>query len=136
MKPKVALIGALALILLSTNGPVFAHHGSAASYDLTKVITMRGTVTEFDLENPHSQLFWNVRGPDGKIVHWSGELNAPFNLIHDGWTRKSLKPGDEITIKVCPSKAGTPVGLVGKIVLANGKILQGNEVLMHNAASK
>ena len=135
MRSKVALFAIFALTLLAS-GPAFAHHGSAASYDLTKVLTLQGTVTEFHFTNPHAQLYWDVKDADGKIVHWAGELNAPFNLIESGWTRTIMQPGDQITIKICPSKEGTPVGLVGKIVLADGKVLQGNEVLMHNAASK
>src|SRR5437762_11391144 len=115
----------LVLSLIAT--PLFAHHGTAASYDSSKSITLTGTVTEFVFSNPHAQLFFDVKDSSGKIVHWGGELNSPGNLKRDGWTKTTFKAGDQVTLNVNPSKAGTPVGNVdrSKPVILNGKELPG-----------
>jgi hypothetical protein len=84
-------------------------------------------VTEFVFSNPHAQLFFDVKDSSGKIVHWGGELNSPGNLKRDGWTKTTFKAGDQVTLSVNPSKAGTPVGNVdrSKPVIVNGKELPG-----------
>jgi hypothetical protein len=122
----VLLIAVLSLTILA---PLFAHHGSSVSYDVAKRITFKATVTEFVWTNPHAQIYFDVKNDNGKIVHWGGEMNSPAVLSRSGWTRHSLQPGDQITISVAPSKAGTHIGLVGRVVLANGQALEANQVL-------
>ena len=117
MKSKLIISTMFAAALL------LAHHGTNASYDLTKQVTMTATVTEFIWSNPHCQLFFDVKEDNGNVVHWAGETNSPGVLARDGWNKRILKPGDQITITVSPSKAGTPAGVVRKIVLSDGKVL-------------
>ena len=74
------------LIMLSI--PVFAHHGTNISYDHQHPITVKATVTEFRFANPHAQIYFDVKDEKGNIVHWSGELTNPSNLMHAGWTKK------------------------------------------------
>ena len=107
--------------------PLSAHHGTSASYDQKKTVTLTGVVTEFVYSNPHAQLYIDVKDSSGKVVHWGGELNSPGNLRRDGWSKTTFKPGDQITVTVNPSKAGTPVGVVdrSKPVIVNGKELPG-----------
>ena len=125
MNNRTVFFCLLVLSLIAT--PLFAHHGTAASYDSSKSITLTGTVTEFVFSNPHAQLFFDVKDSSGKIVHWGGELNSPGNLKRDGWTKTTFKAGDQVTLNVNPSKAGTPVGNVdrSKPVILNGKELPG-----------
>jgi hypothetical protein len=111
--------------LLMACSPLFAHHGSRASYEVNKQITMTGTVTEFVWANPHSQIYFNVKDEKGNVINWGAEGDTPLHLVKDGWTRDILKPGDQVTITVCPSKAGTPRGLLAKVVLADGRVLNG-----------
>jgi hypothetical protein len=120
---RKSLFLAAAFLLAATS--MFAHHGTGASYDQSKSVTLTGTVTEFVFSNPHSQLFFDVKDSSGSIVHWGGELQSPGNLRRDGWSKTTIKAGDQITLTVHPSKAGTPVGVVdrGKPVLLNGKPL-------------
>ena len=115
----------LCVVLVSI--PLFAHHGTAASYDQKKTVTLTGIVTEFVYSNPHAQIYFDVKDASGKVIHWGGELNSPGNLRRDGWNKTTFKPGDEITLTVNPSKAGTPVGNVdrSKPVIVNGKELPG-----------
>jgi Family of unknown function (DUF6152) len=111
--------------LLAFSGSVFAHHGTGASYDNSKPTQLKGIVTEFVWANPHAQLYFNVKDAKGNVVEWAGELNSPGVLRQQNWTKTTFKAGDEITITVFPSKAGTPVGVVdrGKPIIVNGKEL-------------
>jgi hypothetical protein len=104
------------------SSPLLAHHGNAA-YDLEKPITRKGIVTEFAWSNPHVQIYFDVIGDKGNLVHWASETVSPGMLTRSGWTKDELKPGDEITITLGPAKNGSPVGYALKIVLANGKEL-------------
>lgn len=102
--------------------PAFAHHGNAA-YDLANPITLKGAVTEFVWSNPHVQIYFDVKGDKGKVVHWASETVSPGLLARSGWNKDELKAGDEITMTLGPAKNGAPIGYALKIVLANGKEL-------------
>jgi hypothetical protein len=116
------------LALLLSAGALFAHHGNSA-YDETARVSIKGTVTEFIWTNPHSQIYLDVKDKSGKIVHWGVETNSPGILGRAGWTRHSLKPGDEVTIILCPAKNGQPVAYAGsgdpgtKVIFADGREL-------------
>jgi hypothetical protein len=126
MKTKLVRCVVLITGLLVLCGPVFtrlsAHHGTG-TYDSTKSVTLSGTVTEFAFVNPHAALYFDAKDDKGKVVNWAIEMNSPGVLARAGWTKKMFKAGDQITITVRPSKAGTPVGLINrqKPVIVNGK---------------
>ena len=111
--------------LLMVCSPLFAHHGSNASYDIKKKITMTGTVTEFVWSNPHVYVLFDVKDATGNVVHWAGEMNSPGVLKNAGWNKNTLKAGDQITATLRPNKFGTPVGLLSRAnMTVNGKPLQ------------
>jgi hypothetical protein len=112
----------LAASFLAAQGMLFAHHGNAA-YDEKAPLTIKGAVTDFLWVNPHVQVFVDVKNDQGEIVHWGCETVSPSKLFRSGWTRDSLKAGDQITVTVYPAKSHAPVGLIRKVVLANGKEL-------------
>jgi hypothetical protein len=122
------LILSAALTIVSI--PMLAHHGTGVSYDQSKAFTVKATVTDFKYINPHPSLYFDVKDEKGNVVHWSGEI-APnaAQLQQEGWGRKrseaALAPGTEVTLTIAPSRAGTPVGLINKIVNAKGEILLG-----------
>ena len=74
----------------------YAHHGYAA-YDLTKTITVSGSVTEMMMANPHSSLAFDVKDDKGNSDHWAVEFGTLRGLVAEGWTKDTLKPGDQIT---------------------------------------
>lgn len=122
------LAAAFALILASL--PAVAHHGTAVSYDASHPITMKGVVTEFHYANPHPQLYFDVTNEKGEVVHWSGEFYPnPSQLIQEGWGKKrseaALPAGAHITITVAPSRAGTQVGAILKLLNEQGEVLMG-----------
>lgn len=123
MRQTFPVFFALAVVLLVGSGTVLAHHGSGISYDLSKMVTAEGVVTEFQWRNPHVYVLYDVKDEQGNVVNWGAETHAPVVCeSQDGWTKDTLKPGDKITISVFPSKIGTPRGLLAKIVL-NGKVI-------------
>ncbi len=127
MKRDHLILSLLTLALLVIGTPLFAHHGTGTAYDSTKVLTFKGTVTEFAWANPHVQIYFDVKDSSGKVVHWAVESLSPGKLARSGWTRDVLKPGDEITITLNPSKVGAPIGNLKKLVLSNGKELSTDE---------
>ena len=116
-------LGALLLVVTALfAGPLFAHHGSAG-VDMTKKVVVKGVVTDWRWQNPHSILKFDAKADDGSIVHWSAETNNPADMVEKGWTAKSIKVGEEITLTVNPVKNGAPVGRIVQVVLPDGTVL-------------
>ena len=112
----------LGLVLLAAAVVAVAHHGTAASYDQKKIVTVKGTVSEFLWRNPRSALFLDVKDESGKVVNWSIEMFSPILMVKAGYTRDVFKTGDEVAIDVHPSLAGEPSGeCLGCKFLVNGQ---------------
>lgn len=114
MNRAIAMAAALALLA----APAGAHH-SFAMFDQTKIVTLEGTVAEFQWTNPHA--FIELEAAGGR--HWSIELNSPNNLKRQGWTKAALKPGDKISLRMSPLRNGKPGGLFLDLTKADGKLL-------------
>jgi hypothetical protein len=110
-----------ALAVTAFAAPAAAHH-SFAMFDQQKIMTLEGTVTEFQWTNPHAFIEMDVSSR-GKTIHWSIELNSPNNLKRQGWKRDSLHRGDKITLRMNPLRDGRHGGLFLDVRLANGKVL-------------
>jgi len=125
MRLKLLAFSLLFTAILMVGGRALAHHGSGVSYDLSKLVTMEGTVTEFQWRNPHVYVMYDVKDAQGNVVNWGAETHAPVVCENqDHWTKSTLKPGDKITIGVFPSKLGSPRGLLAKIVMTDdGKVI-------------
>jgi hypothetical protein len=124
MRSRLLTVVALAVGVLLAAAPLFAHHGTAA-YDTTTTVTVSGTVTEFRFVNPHVLVYWDVKDEAGNIQRWSGERSGPNSMARNaGWTRNTLKPGDQVTISGRQSKNGTYTMAISKIIL-NGKDITG-----------
>jgi hypothetical protein len=120
MKLRITIV--TSIILLAMGLPAFAHHGNA-EFDLTQSLSLKATITDFIWSNPHSEIFFDVNA-DGKVTRWGCEAVQPALLRRAGWTKDSLKPGDEVTIVLHPAKNGKPIGYLQKVVLANGEELR------------
>jgi hypothetical protein len=103
--------------------PALAHHGAANVYDMSKPVMLKGTITKFEWTNPHNQIFFDVTDEKGTVSHWIAATEPPQVMLERGWTRRSLKEGDEVTVYVFAAKNGAKVGNVQRIVLADGKEL-------------
>lgn len=126
---KRFLVFTAGVLMLSVS--LSAHHGTGTSYDMNKVIVLKGVVTKFSFANPHSQLYFDVTDDKGQVVHWAAEMRAPRNLEAYGHTREELMekfaPGEQITVTGDPSRVGAPVLVFGKAVLADGWCLCNNQ---------
>jgi hypothetical protein len=114
---------ALALGVLLTAIPLFAHHGGTSLYDMSKQVTVDATVTEFLWTNPHVEISLDAKDDKGKVKHWTLEANSPPVVVNRGWNRKSLQPGDVVKVTFNPSRNGASVGRVIKVIKADGKEL-------------
>ena len=114
---------ALALGLLLTALPLFAHHGGTSLYDVSKQITVDATVTEFVWTNPHVEIGVDSKDDKGNVKHWLLEASSPPVMVSRGWNRKSLQVGDVIKVTFNPSQRGTGVGRLIKLIKANGEEL-------------
>lgn len=122
MKVKFSAFCILTASISLISVPIFAHHGASA-YDSKKLTTLKGTVTEFQFVNPHSEIFFDVTDSSGKVQKWTAEAVSVASLSRYGWTRNTFKPGDRITIMGNLAKNGSYTMRLSKIVLPSGKVL-------------
>ena len=126
MKKEIAYVLGTALALLIACGPLFAHHGSS-NYDMSKSVSVKGTVTEFSFINPHSSIHLEAKDDKGNAEQWLIEADSPNNLARAGWTRDSIKQGDLVTIVGNRLKDGSKVMRLQKVIFADGKELKPRE---------
>jgi Family of unknown function (DUF6152) len=98
-----------ALAWAGATGAASAHH-SFAMFDMEHPIEIQGTVKEFRFTSPHTFLIVTVMDKDGTAKDWSLEGGAPGMLVRAGMTSKSLKPGDQIKVKIAPLHSGAEGG--------------------------
>ena len=126
MIKRAAFIFGVTFALLIACGQVSAHHGSS-NYDMSKSVSVKGTVTEFAFMNPHSAIHLEAKDDKGNAEQWLIEGDSPNNLSRAGWTRDSLKPGDQVTIVGNRLKDGSKVMRLQKVIFADGKVLKPRE---------
>jgi hypothetical protein len=124
MKSARIASAALAMSFLLMAVPVWPHHG-ASEYDMTKIVTLKATVTELQFVNPHTLLVFTVKDDSGKTNEWQGELPSPNLLSRRGWSRSTVKPGDQITVIGALAKNGEKGMQVKKLVFPDGHELPG-----------
>jgi DNA/RNA endonuclease YhcR with UshA esterase domain len=114
-------------VLGMVSAPVLAHHGTSA-YDTTKLTTVKGTVTDFQFNNPHVMISVETKDDKGNVEVWTSEANSPNVLSRHGWNRDMIKKGDEITIIGNRPKNGAKTMRLQKVVLSNGQELDPNSL--------
>src|ERR1700736_4594387 len=120
---SLGLCVAMFFAVLFVSIPTLAHHGEV-NYDTDKVVSIKGTVTDFQFINPHVQIFLDVKNDKGEIEKWSCEARSPIMLVRGGgWDKNTLKPGDVITASGFRARNGSPILRLQKIVLADGKVM-------------
>jgi hypothetical protein len=129
VKCKLLVVLAAAVSLLMSSASAMAHHG-VAGYDMTKTITVHGTVSKFDWSNPHVVVYVDAKNDSGEMQHWTIEFASPVHMVRAGWSKNSIKTGDDILIDTHPSRNGAPVGISSTItfilkVVVNGQALPG-----------
>jgi hypothetical protein len=110
----------LAALIAFLSGPLLAHHGRGATYDMKMRVTLKGTVSRVEWRNPHVLIYMDVKDGDGKVVTWGFENSGVSTLAQEGYNRNTLKVGQPITAIVNPAANGAPTAIVVKIILADG----------------
>lgn len=122
MRTHILSISLLMFAILTCSLPAAAHHGNAA-FENSKLLSVKANVTGWIWANPHCIMRFDVKDQNNNVVHWTAELNNPPEMVRNGWSKQSLKIGDEVTVFMVQAKNGNPVGRVQKVVLANGQVL-------------
>jgi hypothetical protein len=107
--------------------PVAAHHGRGRAYDMKTRLTLKGTVSMVKWQNPHVLIYIDVKDEAGKVVTWAFENSNVHTLATQGYNRNTLKFGDQVTAIVNPAANGEPLGIVVKVILADGKEIMSRE---------
>ena len=117
-------VGALALaglaVLLAQ--PAAAHH-SFAMFDNTRSVTLHGKVSKFQWTNPHAYLEIDAEVGQGKTKHYTMEMTSPNMMSRGGWSSRTIKTGDVVTVIMSPLRDGKPGGLVLQVTLPSGKVM-------------
>src|SRR5687768_182219 len=122
--PRKWLIGFIASAMVL---PAVAHH-SYAVFDLSKRLTVAGTVAKFEWTNPHSYLWVYVPRPGSPKEYdlYGFENGSPTMMTRQGWTKSVLKAGDRVSIEYAPLKDGRRGGHLARVTFADGRVLRGD----------
>jgi len=122
LRARIVPLLALLSATLWISPPAFAHH-SMSMYDRGRDTSFKATITEFNWSNPHSQIVFTVTDEHGDPVKWVAEGPGPNRLANHGWSKDSLKPGDQVTIVGNCNKDGSPTMRFEKVFFSNGEEL-------------
>ncbi|MBV9769238.1 MAG: hypothetical protein JOZ32_06685 [Bryobacterales bacterium] len=120
MRSLLAFLVAGAGIFVTASIPLAAHHSFAAEFDATKAVSLQGVVTKLDWMNPHIWIYLDTKDESGTVVHWQCEGGPPNTLTRQGWSKDSLKVGDQASIDGFRSKDGTNTCNARSVKLPNG----------------
>ncbi len=109
------------MVAMAASVPLLAHHSFAAEYDAAQPITVKGTVNHVDWVNPHSWVYVDVTGADGKVTTWRCETAPPNGLFRRGWTKNSLKIGEMVTVDGYRAKDNSTTMSARSVLMADGK---------------
>lgn len=101
---------------------LLGHHSASTAYDTDKKITLRGTVTRLEWQNPHVFYYLDVADASGKVTNWAIEASTPNQLYRRGWRKDDLKIGEEVTLtESSPARNGSSKAYGGTLTLAGGR---------------
>jgi hypothetical protein len=106
---------------------VYAHHG-VAHYDMKKTIVLTGTITAFDWGNPHCLVHMDVMDDTGHFQHWTLEMSSIFAMSKRGWSKDTVKRGDQVVAETHPAQNGTPLGISSSPDFALKFVINGKEI--------
>ena len=135
MRTKLTVIFLFAVGLLPVSVPLFAHHG-AAVYDTSKMVTVKGTVTQWFWANPHCFLKVDAKNDSGGTAHWVIEAAGTASVANQGWSKTMFKRGDQVVLEVTPYRnqsESTPLGRFNGRIVINGEVFKSGGVADRSA---
>ncbi len=125
---KLSIIAGSALLLAAYS--VGAHHSVPAYFDVSKTVTVSGTLKDFKFQNPHSIMTLYIKGADGEQTEWKAEASLAAWLLRNGWKPDMFKPGMQLSITGNPARDGTVKMLrLFTVTLPDGRTLNANNGL-------
>ena len=121
MRPTIRTAFVWCLLALGIAASAAAHHSFAAAFDMTKPVTVKGTIVQVRLENPHSWFFLDVKDASGKVERWAFEAGTPSGMIRNGFKPGQIKQGVEVTIKGFHARdQAQNMGMLRELITADG----------------
>jgi len=100
-----------------------AHHSFAAVYDMQQPITVKGTIVQVRLTNPHSWFYLDVKNEAGEIERGAFEAGTPSGMIRNGYKASVIKQGAEVTITGFHARDSSQhMGMLRQLVMADGTV--------------
>ena len=122
MKDKAWILLAGSALALGTSA-AWAHHSFAAVYDMQQPITVKGTIVQVRLTNPHSWFYLDVKNDAGETERWAFEAGTPSGMIRNGYKASVIKQGAEVTITGFHARdASQNMAMLRELVLADGTV--------------
>jgi hypothetical protein len=120
MKNRALAMLTVSLGVFAATVPLMAHHSFAAEYDSNKKVTLKGVVTKVEWMNPHAYFYVDVRDEStDKVINWAFEMGPPRLLEKQGWTKNTMKEGDEVTVVGTLAKDGNKQGNAQTVTMTN-----------------
>ena len=118
MKSTALSLAALVFGTTLAVAPLAAHHSFSAEYDSKKQVTLKGIVTKVEWMNPHVYFYLDVKDDSGNITNWALEMGPPNGLERSGWTRNTMKVGDEVIVEGTLAKDGAKQANARSVTMA------------------
>jgi hypothetical protein len=118
---KTKRFAVLAGLAVAMAQPASAHHSFAAEFDANKPVTLKGTMTKLEWQNPHIWVYLDVTDDQGNPQRWQCEGGPPNTLTRNGWSINSLKVGDQLTIDGVLAKDGSKTCNARTVKLPDGR---------------
>jgi len=122
MRTKLGLLAG-GLSILCSGGALLAHHSFSSEYDAAKTFKISGVVTKVEWTNPHVRFYVDVTDAGGKVTSWNMEVASPSALARNGWSSRTLKVGDKVTVEGYSGKVVETRGNAKSVLLADGRSL-------------
>jgi hypothetical protein len=118
-------VGVVMVCLLYSGVSLVAHHSFTTEYDGSKTFNLKGSVSKVEWTNPHVRFYVDVTDANGKVETWNMELASPSALARNGWTSRTLKVGDVVSVQGYAAKVAPLRGNARSVVTADGRSLFG-----------